>query len=95
MGDQVQAIYDFIMTIVILIEIILVLAIGYNIAQDVFLMKSARRSDLEYAQDSTIQLWGFIFAISDAAFLTLVTGGFLYLNWSMKMLTGFSVGGAL
>jgi hypothetical protein len=83
------------MTIVVLIEIVLVLAVGSNIAQDVFLMISARRSDLEYAQDATIQLWGFIFAISDAAFLTLVTGGFLYINWSMKMLTGFSAGGAI
>ena len=55
----------------------------YNVMQDVFLIYSASRRDLEYAQDSKIQLLGFFFAISDAAFLTLVTGGFLYNNRSI------------
>jgi hypothetical protein len=83
------------MTIIVQIVIVLVLAVGYNIAQDVFLIKSARHSDLKYAQDATIQLWAFIFAISDAAFLTLVTGGILLFNWYLEPFRSFSAGGAI
>ena len=80
-GTQIQTVYDFIMSIIVVIEVILIIATVWNIVQDVFLLKSAGHSELEYAQDSNVQLWGFIFATTDAAFLSLVTGFILYSTW--------------
>jgi hypothetical protein len=94
-SDEIQGIYDFIMGIVLIIEVILIFAITWNIVQDVFLIKSSRHTELEYAQDSTVQLWGFLYAFTDAAFLSLVTGAILYATWTTKMVDGFSIGGAI
>jgi hypothetical protein len=80
-GTQIQTVYDFIMSIVVVVEVILIIATVWNIVQDVFLLKAAGHSELEYAQDSNVQLWGFIFATSDAAILSLVTGFILYSTW--------------
>ena len=83
------------MKIITILEIFLVLVVPYNIVQDSFYIVASRHSEIEYVQDGTIQLWGFLFVIGDASFLSLVTGLFLYANWSTKMASGFSIGGVI